>query len=231
MRVQLQKELSLTLYRLKLQNSSQVYSSIDRKAVAKSIKGAFPDSVSRLAGKSRTKHIFGLEGILEHPTSSAECIASGLRVELEREREEKRKLHCKIEELEAKLTEREHNSQSLLSRELNGLVNPLNTSYHGPDTISHFKDFNIDKLLAEFSEQAPNLFSLLSSLGQGQGSRVDADDKEHEVRVAMSMSILLKCCSVRVLGLQLLETLMLLARATSRQVTNKIMHTIIYYFV
>ena len=71
-------------------------SATDLKTVAKSIKEAFPESVSREAGKSRTEHIFGLEEIPEHPTSSAECIASDLRIELEREREEKRQLQCRL---------------------------------------------------------------------------------------------------------------------------------------
>ena len=200
-------------------------SAIDLKTVAKSIKEAFPESVSRVAGKSRTKHIFGLEEIPEHPSSSAECITSDLRIELEREREQKRQLQCKIDELEARLAQGENISQSLLSSEVDGLVNPKNTAYHGPDTITHFKDFNIDRILAEFSEQAPNLFTLLLSLGQSPRE----DDDEHGVRVAMSVSILLKCRSVRVLGVQLLITLMLLARATS--IVNgfiDFMHTLYY---
>ena len=90
-------------------------SAIDLKMVAKSIKEAFPESVSRVAGKSRTKHIFGLEEIPEHPSSSAGCIASDLRIELEREREQKRQLQCKIDGLEARLAQRENISQSLLS--------------------------------------------------------------------------------------------------------------------
>ena len=161
-----------------------------------------------MAGKSRTKHIFSLEEIPDCPSSSAACVASNLRITLEREREEKKQLQCKIDELEAKLAQREHISQSLISSELDGLVDPKITVYHGPDTLSHFRDFDIDRVLAEFSEQAPNLFTLLTFLGQGP--RTEAIDDDHAVRVAMTMSILLKCRSVRVLGVQLLVTLMLL---------------------
>ena len=67
------------------------------------------------------------------------------------------------------------------------LVDPKNTVYHGPDTISHFKDFNIDKVLAEFSERAPYLLTLLFSLGQSP--RAEAVDDEHGIRVAMSVII------------------------------------------
>ena len=45
-----------------------------------------------------------------------------------------------------------------------------------------------------------------------------SDEEEHDVKVAMSMSILLKCRSVKVLGVQLLITLTPLARATNREV-------------
>ena len=200
---------------------------IDRQTVAKSVKAAFPETVSRVAGKSRSKHIFGLEQIPDPPSSSTECVASDLRIELERVREEKKQLQCKIDELEARLAQKEHVSQSLLSSEHDGLVDPKNTAYHGPDTISHFKDFNMDRLLAEISKQAPNLFTLLTSLSQSP--RAEAIDDDHAVRVAMSVSILLKCRSVRVLGVQLLITLMLLARATSRQV--KEMHIYVHVHV
>ena len=96
-------------------------------------------------------------------------------------------------------------------------------------TLSHFTDFNMDRLLAEISEQAPNLLTLLTSLSQSPQAE-EAIDGDHAVRVAMSVSILLKCRSVRVLGVQLLITLMLLARATSRQVKENA-HTCIYRYI
>ena len=131
-------------------------------------------------------------------------------------REEKKQLQCKIDELEARLAQNKPISQSLLSSELDSLVNPKNTAYHGPDTIPHFKDFNMDRLLAEISEQAPNLFTLLTSLSQSP--RAEAINDDYAVRAALSVSILLKCRSIKVLGVQLLISLMLIARATSRMV-------------
>lgn len=104
--------------------------------------------------------------------------------------------------------------QVSLQRELDSLVDPRNAAYHGPDSITHFRAFKIESVITEFKQQAPNLYQLLSSLGQS----VQTSNDEHEMKVAMSISILLKCRSVKVLGIQLLITLMLLARATNRQV-------------
>lgn len=97
----------------------------DPKKVAKSIVEAFPESVSRVAGISRQKHIFGIEEIPEQPSSAAESIASDLRLQLEREREEKRQLQCKIHDLEPTLAHTKHTiSQSLLSNEVDAPVDP-----------------------------------------------------------------------------------------------------------
>ena len=180
--------------------------------VSSTIKEVFPLTFSKAAGKSRQKHIFGLEAIPKEHVESTEH----LDLLVAKEREEKSKLLQKIEALEERIAQLEMVS---LPSELDCLVNPSNVAYHGPDSISHFRAFNMDAIITEFTQQAPNVYHLLRSFGQC----AQTSDEEHDVKVTMSMSILLKCRSVKVLGVQLLITLMLLARATNRQVKNMVL--------
>ena len=71
----------------------------------------------------------------------------------------------------------------------------------------------MDTIIDKFVTYAPNLYDLLKSLG-GATPTEPNDMQLQEVRVATSLSVLLKSRSVKVLGVQLLITLMLLARAT-----------------
>jgi len=119
-----------------------------------------------------------------------------------------------LEERVAQLEQEQTLPFSQLSREIKSVVVPVNAAYHGPDTPSHFEDFSIDAVVAEFSCLAPNVYHLLKSLGNCEAG--DDAVATNEVKVVTCMSILLKCHSYRVLGVQHLLTLMLLARATSR---------------
>lgn len=191
---------------------------INPVSVSSSIREVFPLTLSKPAGKLRQKHIFGLEAIPDEHVASEEpkersssSTVSMLKAELAKEREEKRQLLQKIGTLEKRIGELEEVS---LPRELDCLVNPRNAAYHGPDSITHFRAFNMDSIITEFKQQAPNIYQLLRSLGQS----AQTSNYEHDAKVAMSISILMKCRSVKVLGIQLLITLMLLARATNRQV-------------
>ena len=112
-------------------------------------------------------------------------------------------------------------SQSLLPSQLSSeflsLLTPEHATCHGPNTITHFETFSIESIIAETLQCAPNLYQLLQSLGQSTPTEQDGLQLE-EVRVATSLSIILKSRSIRSLGVQLLLTLMLLARSTSSQV-------------
>ena len=88
--------------------------------------------------------------------------------------------------------------------------------YHGPDNIIHFESFNVDIVIAEMLEFAPNLYGLLKSMEKG--TLTNDGTQLEEVRIATSLSILLKSRSVKVLGVQL--CMMLLARSTNREVKN-----------
>ena len=188
-------------------------------SVSDAIRSVFPHTLSKIAGKSRQKHIFGIEEVF-----SESSVASGLHTDcdqLTRERELLERIRL-LEERVAELEKEKTFSPIQLSSEFLSLVTPEHATYHGPDTISHFETFNIDTVIAEMYQCAPNLYQLLLSLGKTvpSGSHLEA------VRVATALSILLKSHSTKVLGVQLLVTLMLLARSTSRQVKH--LHYTIY---
>ena len=76
----------------------------------------------------------------------------------------------------------------------------------------------MDCLRSECQEQAPEVFHLLKLLGDVSRHESEADIHQAEARIVMALSSLLKCRSTKVQGVQLLNTLMLVARSTSRQV-------------
>ena len=90
---------------------------------------------------------------------------------------------------------------SKLFLEMNGLLTPNLSLYHGPNTIENFDKFSMDDLVGELVKLAPNLYELFQTLGQthrhGEG---EGDD----VMAVMSLCTLLKCRSQKVLGVQLL---------------------------
>ena len=73
----------------------------------------------------------------------------------------------------------------------------------------------MDGMVEEMMTISPTLYGLFQTLGQ---TSRHAGDNGVDVSVVMSLSTLLKCRSQKVLGVQLLITLMLLARSTNKQV-------------
>ena len=207
------------------------------KLVSDVIKAAFPQTYSKPAGKSRMKHIFGLEAASGQGPSTSQATSTevtraivtpdcaSVQKELDREREEKAQLLERIKHLEdrvAHLERLQSFSPSHLSNEMKAVMRPGNAAYHGPDTIAHFDTFSIDGVVAELNQFSPDLYQLFKFLGQcgEHGDDIQYSITLDEVKVVTSICTLLKCRSVKVLGLQLLLTLMLLARATSRQVNR-----------
>ena len=90
---------------------------------------------------------------------------------------------------------------------------------HGPDTTANFELFSLSSLFAELRQLTPGLVELCLSLGDTKRN-VDQDDEDAEfatndLKVLMSMCTLLNARSRQVKGLQLLLSLMLVARATN----------------
>ena len=90
-------------------------------------------------------------------------------------------------------------TSAAISMEMNSIVSPRHSAYHGPDTLAHFN----------------KLWKLFIIITQGESPSVG--DKDNTTKV-VSLCTLLKGRSKRVLGLQLLISFMLIARATSKRV-------------
>ena len=88
----------------------------------------------------------------------------------------------------------------------------------GPDTIEHFHQFSLESIAADLKQQSPDLYALFLKVAD-TCRNVDGDDLGVEdVKAIGSLCALLNARSNRVKGLQLIS-LMLIARATSRQVS------------
>ena len=93
---------------------------------------------------------------------------------------------------------------------------------HGPDTIA-IEVFSLNSLFSEFRQLAPGLVELCLSLGDTKrNSNDDYEDAQlgsNDIKVLVSMCTLLNARSRQVKGLQLLLSLMLVARAINKQVS------------
>ena len=185
---------------------------------SQTISQAFPHSQSRIAESSQDRYIYGIEPIYDR----SQCDSDPLQQEfqslaLEREQLEKKEkeLRLKVQELE-QLREAEYQK---LDDQMQQLLEPSNAIFHGPDTIEHFNDFSIDKVMSEIRKNAPDVLDLFQSLATCD--QVDEDDNEDDskqLKVMSSICTLLQSHSVDVRGVQLLLTFMLIAHGTCAQV-------------
>ena len=124
------------------------------------------------------------------------------------------KLRQRIVELEHKSPELDDQIQALLGQNLH--------SYHGPDTIEHLKSFSLNAISAEFSANAPDVVELIHQLGncsRHEGHEDDEHSRPATLKSITALSTLLKCRSVKVLGLQLFLSIMLI---TNKRVCKKL---------
>ena len=195
--------------------------------VSQAISAAFPNTFSRLSTRSRTKHIFGLEEITDTPCSSSDDLEAEnrrLRLQVDNQQVRLQVMQNRIDELERQVAQlQEHIGSSAqlssLETQIGSLLSSQNAAYHGPDTITHFNDFSMDHIITEFKNQAPDVWQLLNNLGNtGRFSEDNQQQQLAQLQIISYLSTLLKTRSLKTLGVQLLVSLMLIARATSRRV-------------
>lgn len=102
--------------------------------VASIIKRAFPNSESKVAGKSRTKHVFWIQPVVHpaEPSRSALSIES-LSEQLAQERKKNAKFQEKVQCLEAKIQELKSTSPAHLIAEMDTLPSRC-LAVSGPDS-------------------------------------------------------------------------------------------------
>ena len=187
------------------------------RAVSEIVNSAFPGSTRISVGRSKAVHVVGIEEVMSEEPDDLD--------DLQREKALNAKLVERIQELEVcvqhleeriRQLEQEHHTYSPhnLKAQMRALTVPSHSTYHGPDTVGHLDTFSVDNIIAEFRQHCPDILALLQCLGN---SSVD-DDPSKQAKIITCLSTLMKCYSKKVLGVQLMTSFMLLARATSKQV-------------
>ncbi len=111
---------------------------------------------------------------------------------------------------------------SVLECEIQKVLSSNGMVVHGPDSPEHLHAFSIQGLIEELKQLAPTLLDLFASLGDTKRNSDSTDPDETETRQDMkalfSLSTLLNARSQKVKGFQLFISMMLIARATNKQV-------------
>ena len=116
--------------------------------------------------------------------------------------------------------------QQLLCSEVDSAVCSRQMLLHGPDTVERFAEFSMSAVITELQASCPQLYRLVQQLGCSQRNARGGRLPDEELKGVMAVCTLLNARSARVKGLQLMISLMLVARATGRQVH---VHTCIEY--
>ena len=150
-----------------------------------------------------------------------------LLIEAKRKRNEE--LLSRVQHLErenAELRQAALNPQ-VLESQLQQLMNPSRSAYHGPDTVAHLECFSIDGIISDFRTHCPDVFELFNLLGRADRCDDPSNTRVTRLKAVMSLLTTLKCRSVKVLGIQLLLTFTLIARAKNKKVKeNNIINTL-----
>ena len=168
-------------------------------------------------------------GVNVDPMTALLTTDQSLGQQLELERQKNAQLVVKVQGLEATVRQQEQQlanmgelvSMSLASQLEHVVRHTTHQIYHGPDSIEHFDAFSVEDVIRELQSDAPDVYQLFQTLGNTKRNR--RSDQEtyspEELKALMSACILPNARSQRVKGLQLLMSIMLVARSTSKQVS------------
>ena len=195
------------------------------RMVSETVRSAFPQSSSKQHGKFHTTYVHGIEINEPDPADHESPLMASLKQSLQSEKEKNQQLvlHTrKLEEENAKLRgllETAFQPDVLVSQ-VQLMMNSARSAYHGPDTADHFHSFSIDHVISELHTHAPDVFRLFNIIGNADRHEDAEHAKVAQLQCVSSLLNLLKCRSVKVLGVQLLMTFMLIARATNKEVST-----------
>ena len=204
----------------------QKYSKTSHHQLARLIQRAFPNTERKPAGKSRCKHIFGIvpKEATTHGDSTAHTSYSQLAEQLEKECAGNRELRERIQILEDRVKQLERMTPQSLAKQADGLVQQSCLTVCGPNTYTNFQSFSIDGVIRELREQVPDIHELFMQLGDVHRNldRNDTTTSAEEMKAVNSLCTLLNARCSRVKGIQLLLSMMLIARSTTKQVNTYI---------
>ena len=133
-----------------------------------------------------------------------------------------RALESQLERSQQRIAELENTRESqislpILQNQMAAILDASHQVYHGPNTVENFHNFSIESIISELRNHAPDVFQLLQLLGKISDQESEGHTV-HDLRPLTAMIVLLKNRAVRLLGVQLLLTFTLIARATNKQV-------------
>ena len=144
-----------------------------------------------------------------------------LKAENEMLKSKNLQLQQRVAELQGKVTSLQQSSLShtaaSLEQQATGLVSSSCLMY-GPDTIQHLNSFSLKGILIDVVRQAPDLLQLFRVLSRSSRNVHNDSLSVEEIKSLVSLCILLNARTNRASGIQLLISIMLIARSTSKQV-------------
>lgn len=200
------------------------YAKCSHYQLATLLQKAFPNAESKIAGKSRTKHIIGIRPVVQipDPITSKQSIAQ-LTEQLKTERAQNVELLEKMHFLEARIRELESTSPSHLATQVDTLPQS-SLAASGPDSYVHFCEFTVEGMIRELQKQVPDVYGFFMHLGDVSRNVGPDGASTQELKAITALCTLMNARSSRVKGMQLLISIMLIARSTSKQVGER-MHT------
>ena len=187
--------------------------------VSKLVRKAFPHTESKRCGKSRQTEILQLARIespdLEQSVSASQPGTSNTESGILTRYSD---LLIENQLLKARIQELERFSATSLCSQADTLIHHASVVKHGPSSITAFRELDLASIVAELQFQAPDLYHLYMMVGDTKRNQDDGEVTTEEIKAVASMCSLLNARSANMKGLQLLMSMMLVARATSRQV-------------
>ena len=140
-----------------------------------------------------------------------------LLLELEAERGRRMVLEQRVQDLEQSIDHRIVWYKDHLRSEVDSAI--LSRGVR-PDSVHDFSSFSMDAVVQELQKTCPDLCHLLQQLGSTRKNESNSKTSltGEDLKVVMSACTLLNARSTRARGLQLMISLMLIARSTSKQV-------------
>ena len=106
------------------------------------------------------------------------------------------------------------------------MISCADHSSHGPDNIGQLSHLNIDDMVSEFRKFAPSLYHFFQVVGDTTRNSGSSDTRStfpvEETKALVSACTLMNAQSNRFKGVQLLLSMMSIARSTNKQVHNKL---------
>ena len=203
--------------------------------VSRLVRETFPSTESKPCGKSRQKQILGLERIPTMSMGQSEpstALVSQCSISDASQTPSYSDLLIENQRLKARIQELERTSTSSLCCQADEVICHKSAVSQGPNSLSTFYELDFDSIVSELKSRAPDLYHFYMALGDTSRNQVKDEVTTEEVKAVASMCSLLNARSARMKGLQLLVSMMLVARATSKQVLSviyvgKIMTTLI----